>query len=54
VFLFERAETTITLKPKDNGTEATFESQFEIVIGKIRPFIALPDGLELLTREDFL
>ena len=31
MFLFERAETTITLKPKDNGTEATFESQFEIV-----------------------
>ena len=31
MFLFEHAETTITLKPKDNGTEATFESQFEIV-----------------------
>ena len=31
LFLFEHAETTITLKPKDNGTEATFESQFEIV-----------------------
>jgi hypothetical protein len=31
MFLFEHAETTITLKTKDNGTEATFESQFEIV-----------------------
>jgi carbon monoxide dehydrogenase subunit G len=31
MFLFEHAETTITLKPKENGTEATFESQFEIV-----------------------
>jgi hypothetical protein len=31
MFLFEHAETTITLKPKDNGTEAIFESQFEIV-----------------------
>jgi carbon monoxide dehydrogenase subunit G len=31
MFLFDHAETAITLKPKDNGTEATFESQFEIV-----------------------
>ena len=31
MFLFEHAETTITLKPKDNGTEATFEYQFEIM-----------------------
>ena len=31
MFLFERAETAITLKPKDNGTEATCEYQFEIV-----------------------
>ena len=31
MFLFERAETAITLKPKDNGTEATFEYQFEVV-----------------------
>lgn len=31
MFLFERAETAITLKPKDNGTQATFEYQFEIV-----------------------
>ena len=31
MFLFERAETAITLKPKDNGTEATYEYQFEIV-----------------------
>ena len=31
MFLFEQAETAITLKPKDNGTEATCEYQFEIV-----------------------
>jgi carbon monoxide dehydrogenase subunit G len=31
MFLFERAETAITLKPKDNGTEATCKYQFEIV-----------------------
>jgi len=31
MFLFEQAETIFTLKPKDNGTEVTFESQFEIV-----------------------
>jgi len=31
MFLFNHAETAITLKPKDNGTEATFKSQFEIV-----------------------
>ena len=31
MFLFERAETAITLKPQDNGTEATFEYQFDIV-----------------------
>jgi len=31
MFLFERAEITITLKPKDTGTEATCEYQFEIV-----------------------
>jgi hypothetical protein len=31
MFLFERAETAITLKPKVNGTEATCEYQFEIV-----------------------
>ena len=31
MFLFERAETAIALKPKDNGTEATCEYQFEIV-----------------------
>ncbi len=31
MFLFEHAETAITLKPKDNGTEVTYESQFEIV-----------------------
>jgi len=31
MFLFERAETEITLNPKDNGTEATCEYQFEIV-----------------------
>jgi carbon monoxide dehydrogenase subunit G len=31
MFLFEHAETIFTLKPKDNGTEVTLESQFEIV-----------------------
>jgi uncharacterized protein YndB with AHSA1/START domain len=31
MFLFERAETAITLTPKDKGTEATFECQFEVV-----------------------
>jgi carbon monoxide dehydrogenase subunit G len=31
MFLFEHAEIAITLKPKDNGTEATCEYQFEIV-----------------------
>ena len=31
MFLFERAKTAIALKPKDNGTEATCEYQFEIV-----------------------
>jgi hypothetical protein len=31
MFLFERAETVVTLKPKDKGTEATCEYQFEIV-----------------------
>ncbi len=31
MFLFEHAETTITLTPKDGGTQATFVSQFEIV-----------------------
>jgi hypothetical protein len=31
MFLFENAETAITLKPKGNTTQATFESQFEIV-----------------------
>ena len=31
MFLFERAETAITLKPKDNGTEATCEYLFDIV-----------------------
>jgi carbon monoxide dehydrogenase subunit G len=31
MFLFERAEAAITLKPKDNGTVATCEYQFEIV-----------------------
>jgi len=31
MFLFEHAETIFTLKPKDNGTEVTYESQFEIV-----------------------
>ena len=31
MFIFERAETAITLTPKDNGTEATFEYQFEVV-----------------------
>ena len=35
MFLFEHAETAITLKPKDNGTEATFEYQFEI-IGRLK------------------
>jgi hypothetical protein len=30
MFLFEHAETTITLTPTDDGTQATFESQFEI------------------------
>ena len=35
MFLFERAETAITLKPKDNGTEATCEYQFEI-IGRLK------------------
>lgn len=35
MFLFERAEIAITLKPKDNGTEATFENQFEI-IGRLK------------------
>ena len=30
VFLIERLESAITLKPKNNGTEVTFESQFEI------------------------
>jgi len=33
MFLFERAETTITLTPKDNATEATYQTQFEIVGG---------------------
>jgi len=31
MFLFERAEIAITLKPKGDGTEATCEYQFEIV-----------------------
>jgi carbon monoxide dehydrogenase subunit G len=31
MFLFEHAETIFTLKQKDNGTEVTLESQFEIV-----------------------
>ena len=31
MFLFEGAESVVTLKPKDNGTEATFEYQFEVV-----------------------
>jgi hypothetical protein len=31
MFLFEHAETTIMLKPKGNGTEATCEYKFEIV-----------------------
>jgi uncharacterized protein YndB with AHSA1/START domain len=31
MFLFEHAETAITFKPKDNGTQATLEYQFEIV-----------------------
>jgi hypothetical protein len=31
MFLFEHAETTIMLKPKDHGTEAICEYQFEIV-----------------------
>jgi uncharacterized protein YndB with AHSA1/START domain len=31
MFLFDRAETTITLTPKDNGTETTYATQFEIV-----------------------
>ena len=31
MFLFEHAETIFTLKPKDNGTEVTYEAQFEIV-----------------------
>jgi hypothetical protein len=31
MFLFERAEIAITLNPKGDGTEATFEYQFEIV-----------------------
>ena len=31
MFLFEHAETIFTLKPKDNGTDVTLESQFEIV-----------------------
>lgn len=35
MFLFERAETTITLTPKENGTEATCEYQFEI-IGRLK------------------
>jgi uncharacterized protein YndB with AHSA1/START domain len=35
MFLFERAETAITLKPKGNGTEATCEYQFEI-IGRLK------------------
>ncbi len=35
MFLFERAETVVMLKPKDNGTEATFEYQFEI-IGRLK------------------
>ena len=35
MFLFEHAETVVTLKPKDNGTEATVEYQFEI-IGRLK------------------
>jgi hypothetical protein len=35
MFLFERAETVVSLKPKDNGTEAIFEYQFEI-IGRLK------------------
>ena len=35
MFLFERAETVVMLKPKDNGIEATFEYQFEI-IGRLK------------------
>jgi hypothetical protein len=31
MFLFDRAETVVKLNPKDNGTEATFEYQFEII-----------------------
>jgi carbon monoxide dehydrogenase subunit G len=31
MFLFERAETAITLKPKNDGTEAIYETQFEVV-----------------------
>ena len=31
LFLFEHVETIFTLKPKENGTEVTLESQFEIV-----------------------
>ena len=31
MFLIERMETAIMLKPKNNGTEVTFESQFELV-----------------------
>ena len=31
MFLFERAETVITLRPKDNGTEANCEYQFEVI-----------------------
>ena len=31
MFLFEHAETAITLKSKDTGTAATCEYQFEIV-----------------------
>ncbi len=31
MFLFERAETAITLEPKEDGTAATCEYQFEIV-----------------------
>ena len=35
MFLFEHAETTIMLKPKDHGTEAFCEYQFEI-IGRLK------------------
>ena len=33
MFLIERMDTAITLKPKNNGTDVTFETQFELVGG---------------------